>query len=192
MNSVGDNVKSNTKSMGKNNLNKGLSGIGAVIILIISSAILVLADQLTKVASVNNLKGKDPFVLINNILEFYYLENTGTAWGLFGGARTFFLILTVIILIAVLFLVYRMPYTKKYMPLHIILIFITSGAVGNFIDRLLYGYVRDFIYFKAINFPIFNVADIYVTVSMFLLVFFVLFKYDEEDFDFIRIKKHDK
>lgn len=171
--------------------NKGYN-IKALIILLVSSVVLVVIDQITKVISVDKLKGKEPYVIIDNVFEFHYLENTGTAWGLFAGARYVFLILTVIILLALIWIVIKMPYTKKYMPLHIIAILIASGAVGNFIDRLMYGYVRDFIYFKLIDFPIFNVADIYVTVSMFALAFLILFKYDEEDFDFLRIVKHDK
>lgn len=165
--------------------------IKALVILLVSSAVLVLADQLTKIMAVDKLKDKDAFVIIEGVFEFYYLENTGTAWGLFDGARYVFLILTVIILLAIVFIVLKMPYTKKYMPLHILTVLISAGAVGNFIDRLLYGYVRDFIYFKLIDFPVFNMADIYVTVSMFALAFLILFKYDEEDFNFLRISKHE-
>ncbi len=165
--------------------------IKALVILLVSSAVLVIADQLTKIMAVDRLKDKDAFVIIEGVFEFYYLENTGTAWGLFDGARYVFLILTVIILLAIVFIVLKMPYTKKYMPLHILTVLISAGAVGNFIDRLLYGYVRDFIYFKLIDFPVFNMADIYVTVSMFALAFLILFKYDEEDFNFLRISKHE-
>ena len=58
---------------------------------------------------------------------------------------------------------------------------IGAGAVGNFIDRMSNGYVVDFFYFKLINFPVFNVADIYVTLSAVFLVILLLFKYKEED-----------
>ena len=58
-----------------------------------------------------------------------------------------------------------------------------SGAIGNFIDRVRQGYVVDFFYFSLINFPIFNVADIYVTAAAFLLIFLCLFYYKEEDFE---------
>ena len=53
--------------------------------------------------------------------------------------------------------------------------------MGNFIDRLLNGYVVDFIYFKPIDFPVFNVADIYVTCSAFALIYLVMFRYTDED-----------
>lgn len=65
----------------------------------------------------------------------------------------------------------------------IVLVLFISGAIGNFIDRITNQYVIDFLYFKLINFPIFNVADIYVTVAAFAMIFFVLFYYKEDDFD---------
>lgn len=162
------------------------------IVFIICTCVLTLLDQFTKIAAVNGLKGKKPFVIIDGIFEFYYLENTGTAWGMFDGGRYIFLALTVVILAVLCFFALKMPLTKKYIPLHIVLILIASGAVGNFIDRLFLGYVRDFIYFKLINFPIFNVADIYVTVSIFALAFMILFMYEEEDFDFLGFVKREK
>ena len=74
------------------NLNKkGLLGY------ILGIVLLCLIDQLTKIAAVSALKGKSPFVLIKNVLEFYYLENTGMAWGMMSGARIYFLVLTVLI-----------------------------------------------------------------------------------------------
>ena len=61
-------------------------------------------------------------------------------------------------------------------------IFITAGAIGNLIDRLVLGYVVDFFYFKLIDFPVFNVADIYVTLSMIVFIFLFMFKIEENDF----------
>ena len=67
---------------------------------------------------------------------------------------------------------------------------IASGAVGNMIDRIRYDYVVDFIYLVIINFPIFNVADIYVTVATFLLVILILFVYKEDDLSFLSFKQN--
>jgi signal peptidase II len=64
-----------------------------------------------------------------------------------------------------------------------------AGAVGNMIDRIFRKYVVDFVYFSLINFPVFNVADIYVTVAAVMLVILILFFYQEEDFDRIFPKK---
>ena len=66
-----------------------------------------------------------------------------------------------------------------------------AGAIGNMIDRAVRGYVVDFFYFRLIDFPIFNVADIYVTVTMILLLILILFYYKEEDLEFLSRKgKH--
>lgn len=162
------------------------------IVFIICTGVLTLFDQLTKIAAVNALKGQKPFVIIDGVFEFYYLENTGTAWGMFAGGRYIFLVLTVVILAVLCFFVLKMPLTKRYIPLHIVMILIASGALGNFIDRLALGYVRDFIYFKLIDFPIFNVADIYVTISIFTLIVMIMFVYEEEDFYFLKFGKKKK
>ena len=82
-----------------------------------------------------------------------------------------------------------MLFRSRYIPLLITCTLLVSGAVGNFIDRVRFGYVRDFIYFKLINFPVFNVADCYVTVAVILFIILILFIYKEEEFDFIRLSK---
>ena len=66
---------------------------------------------------------------------------------------------------------------------------LAAGGIGNFIDRLILGYVRDFLYFKAINFPVFNVADSYVTIGIIMLIILILFVYDEKDFEFFQFIK---
>ena len=72
---------------------------------------------------------------------------------------------------------------KHFYPLHGICIALFAGAVGNFIDRILHNYVIDFFYFSLIDFPIFNVADIYVTCAMALFIMLLLFYYKEADLD---------
>ena len=83
----------------------------------------------------------------------------------------------------------KAPNKKRYIPLHLLLIVIAAGAVGNMIDRLRLNYVVDFIYFSLINFPVFNVADIYVTLATAFLAIQVLFRYKEEDFGFLGLAK---
>jgi signal peptidase II len=79
----------------------------------------------------------------------------------------------------------RIPSGSYMLPIRVLIPVVTAGAIGNFIDRLMFGYVRDFLYFSLINFPIFNVADIYVTCSVFVLAYLILFHYKEEDLDFL-------
>ena len=77
----------------------------------------------------------------------------------------------------------KLPNAQRYLPLRICAVLILSGAFGNCIDRIRLNYVVDFLYFKLINFPIFNVADIYVTVAAFLLVILILIYYKEDDLE---------
>jgi len=83
-------------------------------------------------------------------------------------------------------LLFRMPRVKKYNVLNYVLLFLIAGAIGNYIDRIINHYVVDFIYFSLIDFPVFNVADCYVTVSVIILFFLVLFYYKDEDFEEIK------
>ena len=81
---------------------------------------------------------------------------------------------------------------KEKMWAKVSLAIIIGGGIGNMIDRFSTGSVVDFIYFVIINFPIFNVADIYVTVSTFLFVILFLFYYKENDFNFLSFKQQKK
>ena len=155
--------------------------------LIAGLVILVMADQLTKIAAVNRL-ADGPHILIDGVLELRYLENHGAAFGVFQGAQTFFLIITCLFLAAALFIYLRIPEGRRHLPLKLTAILMVGGAIGNLIDRVRFGYVRDFIYFSLIDFPIFNVADICVTVSAFLLGFLVLIIYKDEDLAFLSLK----
>lgn len=68
-------------------------------------------------------------------------------------------------------------------PLYVTLVVLLAGALGNFYDRLFQGYVIDFIYFSLIDFPVFNVADIYVTLSVIVLIVMVLFVYKGDELE---------
>jgi signal peptidase II len=145
------------------------------------TALLVLLDQATKLAAVSALKDGGPYVLIPGVFQLQYLENRGAAFGLLQNARIFFLAVTLIALAAVIYVLVRLPLKRKYIVLRFLMVLIAAGAVGNMIDRVFLGYVRDFLYFSLIDFPIFNVADIYVTCATILLILLLLFYYKEED-----------
>lgn len=123
------------------------------------------------------------------MLTLTYLRNNGSAFGMFSGKINAFLVLTVIIVAVITYIVIRMPVTKRYLPMYIVCTMLISGAIGNLIDRVRFGYVRDFIYFKLINFPVFNVADCYVTISVAIFIVLILFVYKENEFDFLSFKK---
>lgn len=165
------------------------SRIKHLIYFIILGLLPVIPDQLTKALAVREFKDAGPVPVINAVLYFLYVENRGAAFGMLIGQQIFFYLITVFVVIFILRTVYRMPYGRYYLPLRISLGMIFGGALGNFIDRIRNQYVVDFIYFSPINFPVFNVADIFVTVGCFLLIILFFFFYKDEDFEFLRRQK---
>lgn len=147
--------------------------------------LFVAADQITKYYAVIKLKNQPAYNLIDGILEFNYLENKGAAFGMLQNQKVFFVFVALIFIGVIAFVIVRIPLNKKYRSLHLLLVMISAGAIGNLIDRLRYDYVVDFIYLVFINFPIFNVADILVTVSTIILIIQILFVYKENDFNFL-------
>lgn len=155
----------------------------------ISIVILIFIDQYTKILAFTHLKGQNPFVIWDGVFELRYLENRGAAFGMLQNQQVFFIFMTIIVLIAIVFIYKRTPDTKRYLPLRLTAIFITAGAIGNMIDRMFRGYVVDFFYFSLIDFPIFNVADIYVTVTFFLLAILLLFYYKDSELEIYSFRK---
>jgi len=153
---------------------------------------LIMLDQITKYASRAAFSDGSDVSVIPGVLRLVLHKNTGAVWGFLSGTKHSVLYLTIatlIILALIVFVYFKVPDTKKFSPLLLIITFVFSGAIGNLIDRVFLNYVTDFIYFEIINFPVFNVADCYVTVSVFLLSYLILFKYDDSDLDFFSKKK---
>lgn len=144
---------------------------------------LVLADQYTKQLAVSHLKGQEPFVIISRVLEFSYLENTGAAFSSFSGRQTLLIGLTTLVIALLVWKYLTLPGEKRFVPMRLCILFIISGAVGNLIDRVSRNYVVDFIYFVPIDFPKFNVADIYITVGVAVLALLLFFYYRDEELD---------
>ncbi|MBQ8185116.1 MAG: signal peptidase II [Lachnospiraceae bacterium] len=159
---------------------------------IILAAVLIGLDQWTKALAVSHLKDQESIVLIKDVFQLHYLENRGAAFGMFQGQRWIFVILTVLVLVGLVYLYNRMPLEKRLHPLRFIGVALFAGAIGNFIDRTVQGYVVDFFYFELIDFPIFNVADCYVTVSAIALVILFIFYYKDEELAFISFSSKKK
>lgn len=130
--------------------------------------VILLLDQGTKIWAERALSCQ-PLVLIPGALELTYLENRGAVWGLMQGWRIVFLVATFVFLCILVWF-----YAKKRKDMtvltRVILSLLFAGAIGNLIDRVFLGYVRDMIYFSLINFPVFNVADSAITIAAALLV----------------------
>ena len=151
--------------------------------------VAAVLDQLSKRWALANLGDHEPVPLIPGVLEFLRIENRGAAFGILQGRMEFFYLITAVVAAGILYVIFKLPEERKFLPLLVTLAFLLAGAAGNLIDRAFRQSVVDFIYFKPIDFPVFNVADIYVTCSTFALVLLILRFYEDEDFAFLSRKK---
>lgn len=135
----------------------------------------LVIDRLTKIYAVNNLMEKN---INGKLFNLTYLENRGAAFGILQDKRSVFIILTSAI---VIYLLYYFVKNIKTSPriLNLSLALIISGAIGNFYDRLIQGYVVDFIEFSFVKFPVFNVADILVTIGCALMIIYIILHGDK-------------
>ncbi len=142
---------------------------------IIIAIIVWLIDIITKISAVKVLMPIRSVEVIKNILSFTYVENRGIAFGMFAGKRILFIIISVIVLVAVVFVVVKTPKQSRGKFLKLGSALVISGAVGNLTDRIIKGFVVDFIEVKFIDFPVFNIADIAVCVGAAMLIIHFLF-----------------
>lgn len=166
--------------------------------IILISCVLIAIDQISKWIVAHNLKGHDPIVVIDGVFEFSYLENPWAAFSLGKSLNNFFLIFVLILTLAfcafLIWIAFRIPPEKKFWFIRLLVILFLAGAIGNFIDRVSHHYVIDFLYFVLINFPIFNIADIYVVAGAILFLVTFLFRSGvyEEAFPSGKRKKQEK
>jgi signal peptidase II len=168
------------------------------------SLVIFVLDQVTKFIIKSTMALHESFSVIGDFLRITYIENPGMAFGLSFGDNVFFTVFAVIASLAILVYMFKMK--GEHILARIAMAFIFGGALGNLLDRLLRGSVVDFIDteffnvhipafdFMFINFPgfsmhrwpVFNVADMGVTIGMILLFIFIIFEDDhpkEEDKD---------
>ena len=150
------------------------------IISVIAIAVLTALDQVTKHLAAAYLENAEPFVIIKGVFELNFARNEGAAFSILQGTRWFLVGFTIIVFVFLIYFYIKLPKTRFEKLCRISLILVASGALGNFICRLLWGNVIDFFYFRLINFPLFNVADIFVVAGCFLLVFALIFEPSKE------------
>ena len=153
------------------------------ILPMIAVVILILLDQGTKLWALASLKPIHNMTLVEGFMDLTFVENRGVAFGMFSGQRWFILLLTGIIAVGLIWFYVSMPKKKEYFPLRVSLVLVLSGAIGNIIDRLFRGYVVDFFEFTFFEWPVFNVADIYVVVGVILLALMIVFVVKDEDLE---------
>lgn len=154
-------------------------------------AIMIIADQLVKHWAFTTLQAQHTILLIENVFHLTYIENRGAAFSMFArfDSRWIFVALAVVISIII-----GVVLSKKIMQTATgrwSLVLIAAGAIGNAIDRVVRGFVVDMFDFRLINFPVFNVADIFVVISFIGIAVSILFIYKDDEFEFLSIRKRE-
>ncbi len=135
---------------------------------IVLSIFIFIIDIMTKMVVDLNLKSIDTIPLIQDVFHLTYVENRGIAFGMFSNARTLFILVSFGVLAILSVLYSKTEIRTKWLKFGTAAIY--GGALGNLIERLAKGYVVDFLDFRLINFPVFNIADIAVCVGAIMLV----------------------
>ena len=133
----------------------------------------VVLDQITKYLVIKNISPTQFVEILPGILEFVYVENTGAAFNILSGKLGLLSIISVAFAIGVvIYMIMKKPQSKLF---RIAALLLFAGAVGNVIDRIFRGFVVDFIRVEFIDFPVFNVADIFITIGAVLYIIYILF-----------------
>lgn len=146
----------------------------------IGIAVLALLDQLSKWAVLCFVKPESTIPLWEHVFHLTYCENRGAAFGILQGQfDMFFLVTALVVIVATWFIFKKRP---KQFSLNAAITLLVGGALGNFIDRLFRGFVVDFLDFRLIHFPIFNLADCFVVAGAILFAAYIIF-WDKQETD---------
>lgn len=140
--------------------------------MIILTIIFLAIDIVSKLIVSNLMNVNDSIMVIKNFFYITYVRNTGAAWSIFAGETWLLIIVSLIIISVIIYCVYK---NKPKSKLEIIgYSMILGGAFGNFIDRIIYGYVIDFLDFNIFgyDYPIFNLADSFILIGVILLIIY--------------------
>lgn len=142
----------------------------ALILYVFTLLVIIVGDQMTKIIVNHTLSLGGSYTIIDNFFYFTYAHNTGAAWGMLAGKINLFLIVSIVASIGIIYYFVKSEPYQKLTRFGLVLVF--GGLIGNLIDRIAFGYVRDFIDFIIFgyNFPIFNVADMAITIGMALVI----------------------
>lgn len=134
----------------------------------------LLLDQIIKIFVINNMNLFDSINIIDNFFNITYVRNTGAAWSILSGSTLLLIIISLIALVAIYLYFIRNNNLNRLESISYGLLI--GGILGNLVDRIIYGYVIDYLDFKIINydFPIFNIADICIVISIILIGIIVI------------------
>jgi len=150
-----------------------------MLISLIAAALIIALDQSTKYWVQSSLQGVGDIPVWEGVFHLHYARNTGAAFSFLSGQNVFFCIVAGAAMLGLL--IYIILRAKKLQNVLLLCLgLILGGGIGNLIDRIRFGYVVDFLYFRLINFAIFNVADMALVVGSILLAVYIIFFYDRE------------
>lgn len=157
---------------------------------------ILLLDLLTKHFIINLIPNEgDSMDVIPGFINFVHVQNSGAAWGVLAGRPVFLIIVSIIIM--AIYLAFYIMRTKKHKgKIHACLAvsvgLIAGGCLGNLIDRIAFGYVRDFINFEFMDFPVFNFADVALTFGIIIMIIYFFFIYSKEEEKFLKAQSGDE
>lgn len=138
--------------------------------IIILSTILVIIDQVSKIIVINNLTNNKSVEVIKSFFYLTYTNNTGAAFSILTGKRILLILVSLIVIGILIYYIKKTKIEKKINKIALSLVI--GGSIGNLIDRIVKGAVIDFLDFKIFgyNYPIFNLADTFIVLGVFLLL----------------------
>lgn len=148
--------------------------------IIIFTIVFLVIDIVSKLIVSNLMNVHDSILVIKDFFYITYVRNTGAAWSLFAGKTILLLMVSLIMICGIILYVYKNKTKVKLEKIAYSLIL--GGAIGNFLDRIVYGYVIDFLdfYIFGYNYPIFNLADAFIVLGVLLLIIYV-WRYSDGD-----------
>lgn len=137
----------------------------------ILALVLIALDQITKLIVANTMEYGQSISILGRFFELTYVHNTGAAWSMLEGKMGFFYLISIVALAVLGYFFLKTSASEKYTKLGLILMM--AGTIGNFIDRLAYQYVIDFLDFVIFgyDFPVFNVADSVLCIGVMFILF---------------------
>ena len=141
--------------------------------LYVIAVIVIALDQLVKWEIVTHLAVNQSVVIIPRMLDLFYIRNHGAAFSMLIDQRVLLIVVSLLVMVAIIYV--DRYYAKGKFDMKIALGLLFGGAAGNLIDRVHLGYVIDYVYLQFIHFPVFNLADSAIVISIFYLLirFFV-------------------
>lgn len=133
------------------------------------SLLLIVIDQVVKILVISKLALQQSITIINNFFNITYVRNTGAAWSILSGNVLLLIMISVLALVAIYYYLIKDKYLNKIDIVSYSMLI--GGIIGNLIDRIVHGYVIDYLDFKIFNynFPIFNIADTLIVISIIII-----------------------